>query len=157
MTASLEQHTVLPPDESAHAVLQKLAGALNTERAQQAKLVSADGDELEMPDEIYEVLREVVAAMSSGLAVTIAPLHAMLTTQQAADLLNISRPTLVKLLESGRIPFEQRSSHRRLRLADVLEYERGSRQVQQTALDEMTRAAVEDGSADDDIGFMRTR
>ncbi|MCX2734276.1 hypothetical protein OOZ19_28875, partial [Saccharopolyspora sp. NFXS83] len=62
-----------------------------------------------------------------------------------------------QLLESGRVPFEQRSSHRRVRLADVLEYERGSRQAQQTILDEMTRKSVEDGSADDDIGFMRTR
>ncbi|WP_258347853.1 helix-turn-helix domain-containing protein [Saccharopolyspora gregorii] len=157
MTASLERRTVLPPDESAHAALRELAASFNTDRVQQAKLIGPDGDVLEMPAEVHAVLREVVTAMSRGLAVSVAPLHAVLTTQQAADLLNISRPTLVRLLESGRIPFEQRSSHRRVRLADVLSYERESRQERQAVLDEMTRETAADGSADDDMGFMHTR
>ena len=57
---------------------------------------------------MFEVLLQVAAAMQAGLAVTVAPHHLTLSTQQAADLLHISRTTLVRLLETGAIPFEKR-------------------------------------------------
>lgn len=157
MTSAVEQHTVLPPEEPRSADLQRLASALNTNSDGRAKLVGPDGSELTIPDEVHAVLREVVTAMSQGQAVSVAPLNSMLTTQQAADMLNISRPTLVKLLESGEIPFEKRSYHRRVRLSDVLDYERRSRRERDAILDEMTRTAAEDGTDDDEIGFMHTR
>lgn len=152
MTAILEQHTVLPPADTAEV---KRLGSLP--RHNQAKLVSSDGTELTLPDEVYAVLREVAAAMAQGLAVTIAPSHAVLTTQQAADMLNISRPTLVKLLEAGEIPFDQIGRHRKVRLADLLEYQKRSRRERRKQLDDLTRHASEDGSADDIDGFIPTR
>lgn len=63
------------------------------------------GDRVELPAELYGVLRQVVEALQQGLAVTVAPRTLKLTTQQAADLLGVSRPTVVKLLNDGRIPF----------------------------------------------------
>ena len=80
-----------------------------------------------MPPEVFEILREVVEALAQGLAITIAPHQMILSTGEAADILGVSRPTLVRLLEAGEIPFEQPGRHRRVRLADVLAYRERAR------------------------------
>jgi excisionase family DNA binding protein len=77
------------------------------DRAEPAQLVGPAGERIELPAEVFTVLREVVLAMAEGEAVTVAPHHQTLTTQEAADLLGVSRPTLVRLLEQGKIPYEQ--------------------------------------------------
>jgi excisionase family DNA binding protein len=84
------------------------------------------GNQVDLPEELHRVLVQVVESLQAGLAVTVAPQTMRLTTQQAADLLGISRPTLVSLVESGAIPFERLRTHRKLMLRDVLEY-RGKR------------------------------
>ena len=158
MTAALEQHTVLPPAGGAGgADLERLVSALAPGDDRQAKLVAPDGTEVALPGEVYAVLRSVAEAMSRGLAITVAPHNTQLTTQEAADMLNISRPTLVRLLEEGEIPFEQRGRHRRVRLADVLDYQERSRRERRAALGELTRTASEDGTADTITGFVQTR
>lgn len=159
MNAALEQHTVLPPADAAGAAMQRLASLLadSEQREGQAKLVGPDGEEIALPGEVYSALREVVDAMAQGLAITIAPQHAVLTTQQAAELLNISRPTLVRLLEEGQLPYEQRGRHRRVRLTDVLDYQERSRYERKAKLDELTHSASEDGTADKIDGFIQTR
>jgi excisionase family DNA binding protein len=75
-----------------------------------------------LPDAVYSALLRVVEIMAAGDAVTIVPLHRQLTTNEAANLLHVSRPFLIKLLESGAIPYSKTGSHRRVRLADVLAY-----------------------------------
>ncbi|KAA2263489.1 helix-turn-helix domain-containing protein [Solihabitans fulvus] len=97
---------------------------------------------------MFEVLRDVVRAMSQGLAITIAPHHTVLTTSEAAQLLGISRPTLVRLLEAGEIPFDQPNRHRRLRLADVLAYQERSHRARAAGLDQMVRDGEADGLYD---------
>jgi excisionase family DNA binding protein len=79
-------------------------------------LVAAGGTRIELPQELYEGLTDVVGALSQGLAITVAPQHKVLTTSQAAELLGISRPTLVRFLEFDEIPFEKPGRHRRIRL-----------------------------------------
>lgn len=74
-----------------------------------------------LPTEVFEVLRDVFDAMAQGQAVTIAPVHQCLPTQEAAGSLGVSRPTVVQLLASGAIPFDQPGRHRRVRLADIVE------------------------------------
>jgi excisionase family DNA binding protein len=93
--------------------------------AEPAALLGPDGEQIPLPIEVYEVLTRVVAAMRRQRGVTIAPVERQLTTQQAADLLGISRPTLVKLTREGKLKAEQPSGsrHRRLRLSDVLDYQ----------------------------------
>lgn len=104
---------------------------------------SAPGDQIELPAEIYRALRHVVEALQQGLAVAVAPLTQTLTTQQAADLLGVSRPTLVKLLDEGKIPFERAGSHRRVLLRDLLTYREQRRAAQYAAL-EATAVDVDD-------------
>jgi len=70
-------------------------------------------DRVALPPDLYRALRQVVNALDQGLAVTIAPLTQVLTTQQAADLLGVSRPTVIKLLDEGKIRFERVGSRRR--------------------------------------------
>lgn len=141
MSASTLERTVLPPEAS----LDHFRALLNSFEARSTTLTGPDGERLELPAEVFEVLRDIVAAMAEGQAVTIVPVHQRLTTQEAADLLSISRPTLIKLLESGEIPFERPGRHRRLRLTDVLAYrDRRSTQHRQ-ALDRMVEIADESG------------
>ncbi|TWP45215.1 helix-turn-helix domain-containing protein [Lentzea tibetensis] len=149
----LEQYTVLPP-EKGDATLAHLATVL---RAAHGELVGSDGTRTVLPDEVYQVLRDVVKAMSDGLAITVAPHNTLLTTQEAADMLGISRPTVVRLLEQGDIPFEMRGRHRRVQLADLLDYRERTRARRRAVLAEMTREAAEDGDYEKTDGFIRTR
>ena len=96
---------------------------------------SEPGDQVELPAEVHRMLRQVIEALRQGVAVTVAPTTQTLTTQQAADLLGVSRPTVVKLLAEGRIPFEQVGTHRRIALRDLLEYRERRRAAQYEALD----------------------
>lgn len=140
-SATLRERTLLPPAEPER--LSRMLPLLNP-----ARLVGPDGTHLELPVEVYEVIRDVVVAMSQGLAITIAPQHTVLTTSEAAHLLGVSRPTLVRLLEAGEIPFDKPNRHRRVRLADVLAYQERARRARAAGLDEMVRAGEEDGLYD---------
>jgi excisionase family DNA binding protein len=140
MTTPTLERTVLPPATP----LDELVAMLSQPGAEPATtLAGPNGEHLVLPSEVFEVLREVVEAMAAGQAVTIAPVHQRLTTQEAADLLGVSRPTLVKLLEAGEIPFEQPGRHRRVRLVDVLAYRGRSSSDRRAALDRMVEIADE--------------
>ena len=105
--------------------------------------VQFDDSDLILPRHALELLRDLLAEMAQGNAVTIMPTHAELTTQQAADILNVSRPHLIKLLESGEIPFSHVGTHRRIRYQDLLAYKAGRDQKREEALDELVRQAQE--------------
>jgi len=104
-------------------------------------------DQVEIPQEVHRVLRQVVDALAHGLAVTVAPQSTTLTTQQAADLLGVTRPTVVKILDQGGVPFTRVGTHRRLLLADVLTYRERRRAEQYAALD----ATAIDVNDEDDL------
>jgi excisionase family DNA binding protein len=108
-------------------------------RRPQPALVAADGSRLEVPGPVFEAVVQVAIAMAHGQGVTVMPLNALLTTQEAADLLGVSRPTLVRLLTDGEIPYEQRGRHRRILLSEVLAYRDRMRQERHEALDRMAR------------------
>ena len=147
-SVAADERPVLPPADLAQML--ELSHFLAA-HAEPAVLLGPDGEQVPLPMELYEVLVQVVGAMKEGKAVTVAPLSQRLTTQEAADLLGISRPTLVKLLDDNQLPYEQPGvgRHRRLRLSDVLEYRDRRRIERRLRLEEMTRQAGEDGLYDE--------
>lgn len=102
------------------------------------------GHPLTLPEPVRDALYNVVLALSQGRGISLVPRHLKLTTQEAADLLNISRPTLVRLLEDGRIPFEKPGRHRRVSLDAVLAYQQETRSSRRAALGELSRDALGD-------------
>lgn len=96
---------------------------------QSASLVGADGSTKELPTALYDLLVTVVGILESGSGVTVVPLGTELTTAETAELLNVSRPHVIKLLEAGEIPFHKVGTHRRVLLEDVLKF-REARNVQ---------------------------
>ncbi|MGH3274206.1 MAG: helix-turn-helix domain-containing protein, partial [Streptosporangiaceae bacterium] len=101
-----------------------------------------------MPGEVFEVLRDVVAALSQGLAITVARHQTVLSTSEAASLLGVSRPTLVRLLESGEIPFSKPGRHRRVRLSDLLAYQERASRGRAVLLDQMMTDSEDAGLYD---------
>lgn len=104
-----------------------------------------DGPETQVviPAVAFRFFVDVLAELANGNAVTVAPVHAELTTQQAADLLNVSRPYLIKLLDDERLPYRRVGNRRKVQLVDVLEYKRRDDQRRLDVLDELTREAEE--------------
>ncbi len=100
-----------------------LARYLAQPRSQRsAFLVSDERDRMKIPPSVHRILLKVVQEMASGNAISIVPVHHELTTQEAADLLNVSRPHVVKLLEEGAIPHHLVGTHRRVRFDDLMSY-----------------------------------
>jgi len=88
------------------------------------RLTTLDGQALDLPASIRKILRQAIPLVAQGDAVTVTSLHKEMTTQEAADFLNVSRPSLIKLLEDGAIPYIKVGTHRRVRLNDLLSYEK---------------------------------
>lgn len=113
-----------------------------------ARLVDAHGDTVDVPAELVGVLMAIVRHLKAGHGVTVASLQAELTTVEAAELLNMSRPHLIKLVEGGALPFRMVGTHRRLRLVDVLAYRDRQDAAARGALEELTRQAEDLGLYD---------
>jgi excisionase family DNA binding protein len=128
--------------------LQEIAQLIVHQATTAPKLVFAEGQEAQLPDLVYQLLRDAVRTLARGEAVSLIPLHQQLTTQQAADLLGVSRQYLVRLLDRGAIPFQRAGSHRRVIYADLLAYQRERKQERREALREITRLSEELGLYD---------
>jgi excisionase family DNA binding protein len=142
VTATTESGVVFPP-ENLDALLD-LARFLEL-HTEPALLLGPDGEQAPLPEEIYRILVKVVEALREGKVITVVPQTQRLTTQEAADFLGISRPTLVKLLDQGKIPYEQPGRHRRILFSDLLRYVERRREERTAPLDRMTEDASSAG------------
>ncbi|MGE0030447.1 MAG: helix-turn-helix domain-containing protein [Steroidobacteraceae bacterium] len=110
------------------------------DRFQIAEVIDGKQD-ITVPVSALRLLVDILAQMAEGNAVTIMPIHAELTTQQAADFLNVSRPYLVGLLERNALPYRKVGSHRRILAKDLLEYRASTLIRSKQTLDELARQA----------------
>ena len=109
---------------------------------------NGESDDLVLPGHVLQILLNVLSEMSKGNAISLIPHHQEVSTQEAANLLNVSRPFLVGLLEKGEIPFRKVGAHRRVLLTDVIAYREKTDRLRTQALDEL--AAL---SQEEDMGY----
>lgn len=136
--------------ETASRALDRVRRYLTTHRdeAQISVTVEDTPDEpLVLPREAVELLAAMLAHLGAGRGVSIMPHNAELTTQQAADLLNVSRPYLIGLLEAGEIDYRTVGTHRRITFASLMDYKAKDDQRRREAADELTQLGQEMGLA----------
>jgi len=141
----------LPVEREVQAAVQgqrALAAYLATRLETQRIQIFDDKNEahqVELPTSALRLLIDILAELADGNAVKVVPVHAELTTQEAADLLNVSRPHLVKLLESNALPYHKTGKHRRVRFADLMRFKTERDQKSEQAMEALARQAQELG------------
>ena len=138
----------LPPTERksiiARTSKQLLSRYAREDQPLTLRVIDADHDEpLELPAGAVTLLLDILGAMASGQGVTLIPEDAELTSVQAADILHVSRPFLIKLLEAGKIPYRRVGKHRRIRMEDVMNYKQAIDQEREAVLDRLVADAQE--------------
>ncbi len=121
-----------------------LAACMGKGDTAQLRLIDGNTD-VTVPVSAIHMLVDILNQMAQGNTVSLVPVHAELTTQQAADMLNVSRPYLVKLLESGKIQFHKTGRHRRVRFDDLMGYMRQMDEENRKAAAELMAQAQEEG------------
>ena len=132
--------------EEAKEALRALSGLPRRKtRTIQVRPEGGGGVAITIPREAFDLFLEILGQMANGNAVTIVPFHAELTTQQAADVLNVSRPYLVQLLDENKIPSRKVGTHRRVRFEDLIAYKQRNEAERRVVLDELTAEAQKHG------------
>lgn len=122
--------TIMPPDASKKNDLARLhelerLRELMEHSSSPKLLISPDEDPVVLPEDLFHLLKDVIGALTQGLPVRVdAKRTTQVSTSQAADILGVSRATMVRFLEEGRLKFHQPGKHRRIELAEVLEFKR---------------------------------
>ncbi len=145
MNAIMERPDTVIPTQTDAELAAQASRALSSKRANEDSLRVRldDGEELLLPKAAAQLLRHLLTEMAQGNAVTLIPIHAELTTQQAADFLNVSRPYLVGLLERQALPFHKVGTHRRVKFNDLKAYKKKFETASSAALDELVQQAQE--------------
>jgi excisionase family DNA binding protein len=147
MSAGVLREPILAAGEEERRFIHDLERSL--ERQASARLVGPNNETTLLPEALYRVLLQAARQLAAGNGVAVLPYHQELTTQQAADLLNVSRPHLVSLLEEGHIPFHRVGTHRRVTLRDLLVFKRQRDEQRRTALQSLVDEAQEVGFYDE--------
>lgn len=145
MTSLLER-PIMPSADDAElaAEASRLLSRVNQEGAELR--VQIDGGEtLRLPKSVSLLLYRLLTEMAQGNAVTLIPIHAELTTQEAADYLNVSRPYLIRLLEAGRLKFSLVGTHRRVKFSDLEAYRKATEEDRQRVMEELAVQAQQLG------------
>jgi excisionase family DNA binding protein len=144
-----------PPEQRAQVIeLSKaLEGMVQTRarRAPECKLVGPGGKAIPLPESVFFMLERVVEVMARGDSITLVPVGREVTTQQAADILNVSRQYFVRLLEGERIPYRKTGKHRRLKIEDVLAFKDKRDRDRRAGLRELSQTTQEFGGYDSEL------
>jgi len=147
-TATFERATTIQASEEEHSVIEAVQSFLASQLAKSTKLVGQDGQTILLSAALYEVLRQAALVLVQDEAVAIVPVHKLLTTNDAADILNISRPSLIQILERGELPYMMVGTHRRIRFGDLLSYKEARDARRRAALDRLVEQSEELGLYD---------
>lgn len=156
MSVTAQSKMTLPLAREVQAAVEGqrvLAAYLSTNVATQHIQIldaSSQAHQIELPTSALRLLLDILAELSDGNAVKVVPVHAELTTQEAADMLNVSRPHLVKLLEDGQLAFHRTGKHRRVRFADLMAFKERRDQASQDAMEALAQQAQVWGTYDAD-------
>jgi excisionase family DNA binding protein len=148
----LQNEAMIPLKREDIPSIKVLANKLQTDLPKEfiPKLIGSDDEQLILPPSVYETLLKAVHLMAQGKPISIVPFEHELTTQEAADLINVSRPFLVKLLEEGKVPFHLVGTHRRVRFVDLVLYKKTRDKERRQALKRLTELSEQLGLYDDD-------
>ena len=136
-------NTVLPSKEDAQLAAESSRILSALKGSGEFRVQLEGGQELVLPSAVKTLLMHLLTEMSRGNAVTIIPIHAELTTQEAADFLNVSRPYLITLLEKGAIRFHMVGTHRRIKFEDLAAYKAQKDRERDEAMAELAKQAQE--------------
>lgn len=137
--------TVVPSERDAQQATES-SRILAKLRPEDGLLVRLEGgEEFVLPKAAVQLLSHLLTEMSQGNAVTLIPFHAELTTQEAADFLNVSRPYLIRLLEAGSLPFRKVGSHRRVKFSELRAFKKRGDAEREAAMAELAAQAQELG------------
>ncbi|MYD08408.1 MAG: helix-turn-helix domain-containing protein [Chloroflexi bacterium] len=141
------------PEKSESAIAKRAALALTLKREARAPVAyfisnSMQEEPIELPAAAVVILRDVLEYMSHGHGITLFPRLAEVTTMEAADILNVSRPYVIKLLEAGEIPYRMVGRHRRIPLNELISYKSRIVSDREAILDQMVAEAEELGLYD---------
>lgn len=135
--------TPVVPDETESELAATASRALARASKDSIRVRLEDDTELPLPKSVTALLIHMLTEMAQGNAVTLIPVHAELTTQEAANLLNVSRPHLIRLLEQGKIPHHKAGTHRRVKFVDIEAYRKQFERQRREALDELAKQGQE--------------
>jgi excisionase family DNA binding protein len=139
-----DKPTNLPSEEETALALQA-SRAFAAKQPTELKVRLDDGQKLTLPKSATRLIAHLLTEMAQGNAVTIIPINANLTTQEAADYLNVSRPYLVSLLEKGKIPYDKVGTHRRIRFQDLVAFKTSSEKRRREVMEELASQSQEEG------------
>lgn len=145
MSSSFNRVPIIPTEQELPNIEKVDKFLMQQVEASLPRLTSSSGEEVELPEPVFHLLRQLVHDLAQGNTVMIVPGHRELTTQEAADLLNVSRQYLVEVLKAGDIPFTLVGTHRRIRFDDLMEYKSKRDAKCQEALSRLTRKSQELG------------
>lgn len=147
MLALLDQVEPIIADEKEAEIARKAADCLEKAAGADIELVVRERPAIAvpLPARAVGLVLAIMKAMASGQPFSLLPFAAELTTQQAADFLNVSRPFVVDLIERGKLPARRVGRHRRIKFGDLVAYEKTAMAKQQAALDDMARISQELG------------
>lgn len=145
MSSLKNVHGPVAPD-AARAALVQLNAILEDRDIETVPVTVGRADAVvDLPPGMASVLRAVLSNFAAGNSVGVLPMHAELTTQQAADILNVSRPHIVKLMDAGELPMRKVGTHRRILAADLAEYQHRRDLETKQAADELSELTEEMG------------